>query len=105
MYQGGLHVVSFQLKKRIPIGRGGMILTDDEQAYQWLRRARHDGRSPDSPYIDDDIALPGWHYYMTPEDAARGVLLFDQLHDVATTKTWTWQDYKPLNQLSVFKNR
>ena len=35
MYQGGLHVVSFQIKKWIPIGRGGMILTDDKAAYDW----------------------------------------------------------------------
>ena len=43
MYQGGLHVVSFQIKKWIPIGRGGMILTDDKAAYDWLIKARYDG--------------------------------------------------------------
>ena len=30
MYKGGYHIVSFQLKKRVPIGRGGMILLDTE---------------------------------------------------------------------------
>jgi len=103
MYQGGLHVVSFQLKKRIPIGRGGMILTDDEQAYQWLRRARHDGRSPDTPYIDDDIALPGWHYYMTPEDAARGLLLLqNRLADFPDSADYT--NYDDLRQRKIFRD-
>ena len=32
MYKGGLHCLSFHIKKLLPIGRGGMILTDDEQA-------------------------------------------------------------------------
>jgi dTDP-4-amino-4,6-dideoxygalactose transaminase len=77
MYTDGLHVVSFQIKKRIPIGRGGMILTDDEDAYKWLQKARHDGRDMSISYADDNFAFTGWHYYMTPEDAARGILLMD----------------------------
>lgn len=79
MYEGGLHVVSFQIKKRIPIGRGGMILTDDDQAASWLRKARHDGRDMSTPYNLDEYRIVGWHYYMTPEDAARGILLVDAL--------------------------
>lgn len=77
MYQGGLHSVSFQIKKRIPIGRGGMILTDDADAARWLRKARHDGRDLKTPYLYDDFEFAGYHYYMTPEDAARGILLMD----------------------------
>jgi dTDP-4-amino-4,6-dideoxygalactose transaminase len=79
MYTDGLHVVSFQIKKRIPIGRGGMILTDDETAAKWLRKARHDGRDLRISYVSDDFAFSGWHYYMTPEDAARGILLMDAI--------------------------
>lgn len=79
MYQGGLQSVSFQIKKRIPIGRGGMILTDDVQAANWLRRARHDGRDLRTPYSIDTFEVTGWHYYMTPEDAARGILLMDAI--------------------------
>jgi len=79
MYTDGLHVVSFQIKKRIPIGRGGMILTDDENAAAWLRKARHDGRDLKIPYDVDNFAINGWHYYMTPEDAARGILLMDAI--------------------------
>ena len=78
MYRGGLHCLSFQLKKRLPIGRGGMILTDDPEAARWLRIAAHDGRHLEVPY-EHDRFVPGWHMYMTPEDAARGVLLLDRL--------------------------
>jgi hypothetical protein len=77
MYQGGFHVVSFQAKKAIPIGRGGIILTDDIDAVAWLQKARYDGRNQSTPYANDSIDSQGWHMYMTPEDAARGVLLMD----------------------------
>lgn len=79
MYTDGLHVISFQLKKRIPIGRGGMILTDDKDAALWLKRARHDGRDMSVFYVNDTFSVMGWHYYMTPEDAARGILLMDAI--------------------------
>ena len=82
MYVGGdaLQCVSFQIKKRIPIGRGGVIITNDEQAANWLRLARYDGRDMSVPYTDPNhIKMQGFHYYMTPEDAARGILLMDAI--------------------------
>jgi dTDP-4-amino-4,6-dideoxygalactose transaminase len=103
MYQEGLHVVSFQIKKRIPIGRGGMILTNDYSAYRWLKKARHDGRDMKTYYANDDFEFAGWHYYMTPEDAARGILLMDAMpgdfEDSGNHNT-----YVDLSQKRVFKN-
>jgi dTDP-4-amino-4,6-dideoxygalactose transaminase len=84
MYVGdnALHVVSFQIKKRIPIGRGGIVLSDDPEAIAWIRRASYDGRNLDTPYDSPEhIQTPGYHFYMTPEDAARGILLMDQITD------------------------
>lgn len=83
MFVGGektLQVLSFQIKKRLPIGRGGAILTNDVEAYDWLRLARYDGRDLGTPY-DSAIHVRqlGWHMYMTPEDAARGLILFEKL--------------------------
>lgn len=93
MYKGGLHVVSFQMKKRLPIGKGGMILTDDEQAYKWLKKANHDGRDFDKNYTDMTFDMLGWHYNMTPEDAARGIILMEMTpeynEDSATDKSYT----------------
>ena len=79
MYKSGFHVVSFQLKKRIPIGRGGMILTNELGASEWFRKMTYDGRDLTIGYMDDDFEYCGYHYYMTPEDAARGILLMDQV--------------------------
>lgn len=67
--------VSFQAYKILPIGRGGAILTDSTEAAQWLRRARFDGRDPDN----EDTGQGGWHMYMTPPEAARGLWLLSQL--------------------------
>jgi hypothetical protein len=30
-------------------------------------------------YIDNKFDISGWHYYMTPEDAARGIMLMDAI--------------------------
>ena len=78
-----LHVLSFQIKKRIPIGRGGMILTNSEHAYQWLKLATYDGRDLTLPYTHENhVQQIGYHMYMTPEDAARGIILIDSTPDV-----------------------
>ncbi len=66
--------LSFHVKKQLPIGKGGMILTDNYEAVEWLRRARYEGRSPIN-YKDDKISECGWNMYMTPEEAARGLTL------------------------------
>jgi dTDP-4-amino-4,6-dideoxygalactose transaminase len=85
MYIGNdaLQVLSFQIKKKIPIGRGGVILTDDINAYNWLKLASYDGRDLTLPYTDENhIRQIGWHMYMTPEDAARGIILMDNVPEV-----------------------
>jgi dTDP-4-amino-4,6-dideoxygalactose transaminase len=77
---GALQVVSFQIKKRVPIGKGGMILTDSEEAFKWLKLASYDGRDLNTPYTDDShVSMIGYHMYMTPEDAARGIILMDSV--------------------------
>jgi dTDP-4-amino-4,6-dideoxygalactose transaminase len=80
MYVGAnaLQALSFQIKKRIPIGRGGMILCDRQADFEWLKLASYDGRDLTLPYTDKNhLKLFGYHYYMTPEDAARGIILMD----------------------------
>ena len=85
MFVGGdaLQILSFQIKKIIPIGRGGMILTNDEAAYKWLKLASYDGRDLTTPYIDPNhVQMIGYHMYMTPEDAARGIILMDNRPEI-----------------------
>ena len=72
--------LSFQIKKRLPIGRGGVILTNNKDLYDWARLAVYDGRDLKTKYDSSDhVKAIGWHFYMTPEDAARGLLLMSQL--------------------------
>jgi dTDP-4-amino-4,6-dideoxygalactose transaminase len=85
MYVGdnALQVVSFQFKKRVPIGKGGMILTDDFEAYKMLKLMSYDGRDLTLPYDHPEhIKTIGYHMYMTPEDAARGIILMDNVQEI-----------------------
>lgn len=102
MYQGGLHICSFQIKKWIPIGRGGMILTDDKAAYDWLVKARYDGRDLSVSQWDDDTDICGWHMYMTPEDAARGIILMDQVAE-DNPDCGNWENYADQSQKRLWK--
>ena len=52
-----------------------MILTDDKKAAEWFRKMRNDGRR-EIPKEQDRVTLAGWNFYMTPEQAARGLALF-----------------------------
>ncbi len=104
MYVGedALQVVSFQLKKRVPIGKGGMILTDDLKAYKWLKKASYDGRDLSVYYPDDDFEIIGWHMYMTPEDAARGIILMDQVPE-ENEDSGNSEKYSDLSKKKCFK--
>jgi dTDP-4-amino-4,6-dideoxygalactose transaminase len=103
MFEGGFMALSFQIKKRLPIGRGGMILCDDFDAYKWFKKSCYDGRDLEKNYLDDDIDMIGWHMYMTPEDAARGIILMDKISDV-NNDSHTYNSYKDLRTNSFFKN-
>lgn len=98
MYQGGLHCLSFHTKKIVPIGRGGMILTDDEDAVRWLKKARYDGRE-EKHYGAGEITSLGWHMYLMPDAAARGLTLLDALPMQNDDLT---EDYPDLRTMSVF---
>lgn len=80
MYRHGLQCLSFHVKKNLAIGRGGMILMTDPEAYEWFKKARFDGRNP-VPLQEDDFTMLGWNCYMQPADAARGLQLLQALGD------------------------
>ncbi len=76
MYHGGFQCLSGHIKKNFAIGRGGFILHDNEEADEWLRKARFDGRSP-VPLLEDNLTQLGWNMYLSPPDAARAIQLFE----------------------------
>jgi hypothetical protein len=61
--------LSFQFRKHLSLGRGGMILTNDKEAVTRLKKMSYDGRLPNIPWREQDIATVGYHYYMTPGNA------------------------------------
>jgi hypothetical protein len=89
MYKGGLHCLSFHWHKHLPIGRGGMILTDSVKEWAYLRKMRYDGRTPGVPEGEMILTIPSWHVYMIPEDAARGLMLMGNVKDEYEDLPWT----------------
>jgi len=100
--QGSYQCLSFQIKKRLPIGKGGMILTDDRKAMEWFKLARYEGRDLSYDYTEQDYKIIGWNMYMTPEDAARGILIMDQL-PLENEDTHNDLNYPDLSNQKIFK--
>jgi len=94
--------LSFQFQKHLSLGRGGMILCDNEVDAKMLKKMSYDGRLPDSPWREQDIDAMGYHYYMTPETAQNGL---DKLKKAIETepKKWTVKDWPDLTQMKIFK--
>lgn len=73
--------ISFSANKIINIGKGGMIFTDDEKALKWFKLARYEGREEVPLMSQEEFNFVGWNMYMTPEQAARGMILSDYIKD------------------------
>ena len=99
---GTFMCLSFQYRKHLNLNRGGMILLDNEEQYELLRRMRYDGRTDDKPWAEQDVETMGYHYYMTPETAQLGLQRFQEVVDVKPRR-WTYKDYPDLRSMSVFK--
>ena len=93
--------LSFQFKKHLSLGRGGMILLDNYDEYVTLKKMSYDGRYGDSPWAEQDIDTMGYHYYMTPETAQTGIYRFCAA-EVTEPRKWSWQDYPDLSTMKVF---
>ena len=94
--------LSFQFRKHLSLGRGGMILTDNEEAALRLKKMSYDGRLPDVPWRNQNISSVGYHYYMTPETAQLGLEKLPAA--IATNPTkWTVEDWPDLTQMEIFK--
>lgn len=101
---GSLMCLSFQFKKHLPIGRGGMILTDNYDDYVSLKAMSYDGRCDnDIPWAEQDVTQIGYHYYMTPESAEYGIEQFHRVKDIVP-KRWSYLNYPDLSKMSVFNN-
>lgn len=93
--------LSFQFKKHLSLGRGGMILLDNYDEYVTLKKMSYDGRLPDLPWAEQDIDMMGYHYYMTPETAQSGIYRFASA-ETKEPRKWSYQDYPNLSKMKVF---
>jgi dTDP-4-amino-4,6-dideoxygalactose transaminase len=103
--ENSLMCLSFHIKKHLKIGKGGMILTDNEMARNWFKKARYEGRDNIS-YHHDDIEINGYNFYMTPEQAARGLTLMQNypLHAEDLIENPPYRDLREFSLFNEIKN-
>jgi dTDP-4-amino-4,6-dideoxygalactose transaminase len=103
MYVHGTFMcLSFHIKKNLGLGKGGMILTDNKEAYEWFKKARYEGRG-EVYYKEDNISSLGWNMYMTPQEAAHGLCLM-QNYPMNKTDLDELNGYRDLTEFDIFKN-
>jgi len=88
--------------KHFKLSKGGAILTDNDEANKWFRRARYSGRRECS-YNDDNFDMLGWNFYMIPELASRGLLLMNQFYNLDGSKKENEDITLPYPDLSKFE--
>lgn len=94
--------ISFQYQKHLSLGRGGILLVDNEKIYNDIKKMSYDGRLPNIPWREQNIDMVGYHYYMTPETAKLGL---EKLSDaiITTPRQWVITDWPDLTEMNIFK--
>ena len=106
MYDGENYMIlSFHFKKILNIGTGGMILTNDDEFEKWARPMIYDGRDKTKLYSDDEFECIGWHMYMSPEQAKRGLEIFhsNKIKSFNAHCGGSWM-YKDLREQKIYKD-
>jgi dTDP-4-amino-4,6-dideoxygalactose transaminase len=98
---GTFMTLSFHIKKILKIGKGGMILTDSLEAVEWFKTARYEGRHQ-KLYHEDDIDFNGWNMYMTPQEAAHGLALMQNM-ELDNPDQGENNGYRDLTEFTLFK--
>ena len=94
--------LSFQYQKHLNIGRGGMVLIDNQKDKDKLKKMSYDGRIPDVPWREQNIDQVGYHYYMTPETAELGLKKLPAAINKKPRK-WVIKDWPDLSKMEIFK--
>lgn len=82
MYKKGqMQCLSFTgPRKHLKLIKGGAILTDSKDAYEWFKSMRMSGRH-ECDFMTDEIIEPGWNFYLLPEISARALTLMREFYD------------------------
>lgn len=99
---GQLMCISFTgAYKHLKLGKGGAILCDNKEDYEYFKKARNSGRSECSYHVDNFTML-GRNCYMMPQVAAQGLLLIQQFYNLDGTKKHNPDITLPYPNLSKF---
>ena len=96
--------IIFQFKKHLSLGRGGMILCDNQYDKNELIKMSYDGRTRFPNWQEQSIQTIGYHYYMTPETASLGLSKLDDAKN-KMPKSWSWKDYPNLSTMPIFHDK
>jgi dTDP-4-amino-4,6-dideoxygalactose transaminase len=77
---GDYGVFAFYPNKQITTGEGGMIITDDDQAADFMRALRNQGRAPGDTWLQHTHL--GYNYRLDEMSAALGLSQIDRLDDL-----------------------
>jgi len=98
---GTMMCLSFQFRKHLSLGRGGMILLDNLSDRNQLIKMSYDGRLRNIPWASQNIDTLGYHYYMTPEIAQLGIEKLDKAK-IDEPRIWSYRDYPDLEKFPIF---
>jgi dTDP-4-amino-4,6-dideoxygalactose transaminase len=92
--------------KPMILGKGGCILTDDEKAYKWFKKARFSGRD-ECDYFEDSFDMLGWNFYMHPIFSTMGLQFIGRFYDQQGNKKHNPDVellYPDLSQYPIYTN-
>ena len=102
MYEPGtITCLSFGRGKPLDIHRGGALLLDDQEAYDFLRLARYDGRDLTVlPWQDQKRFPASFHYKLTPDEAALGIEKMNRQEFTPNQPNWDF--YFDTRQIEIY---
>ncbi len=77
---GDYGVYAFYPNKQITTGEGGVIVTDDEKAANFMRALRNQGRAPGDTWLQHTFL--GYNYRMDEMSAALGVTQMQRIEEL-----------------------
>jgi perosamine synthetase len=87
---GDYGVFAFYPNKQITTGEGGMVVTDDDEAADFMRALRNQGRAPGDTWLQHTHL--GYNYRLDEMSAALGLSQMDRLDELlqhrATVAAW-----------------
>ena len=101
MYRASqLQCLSFGHSKRLEIGHGGAILTNNEQDAKRLKKMSYDGRDLNiSPWQEQKIFHVGYHYKPSIEDCEKGLYML--ANNKLKTKESQQVKYPDLTEIEI----